>query len=392
MPLSAWVRRKASSTAPARPLAVARIGVAVAALLELPNSAGTLLRLAEPSVIHAPHLGWLPRVSEPMAWAAICLWLVSAVPFMLGWRTRLAGTALTATLASVVLLDQQLYSNHLYLMVLACGLLTLADSGAAISLDARRRGSRDWVPGWPVWLLCLQVTFVYGFAALAKLNPDFLSGSVVASYLRRDGPLAVPDAWRSLEPMLVLSILAVLTEAFLAARLWSRRWLPAAVVAGLGLHVFITGWLTPTVSLLVFSVLILPLYLLFLDAAPEGRVVVWDDGCGFCAGWVRWFRRLDWLHALRFVPRSQLAAAGLPVGEEAAARALQVVLPGGRVRGGFAAVTRVMEILPVSYLWAPLLRLPPIAALGERIYRRVAARRLCELPLRPEAATESRSS
>jgi predicted DCC family thiol-disulfide oxidoreductase YuxK len=120
--------------------------------------------------------------------------------------------------------------------------------------------------------------------------------------------------------------------------------------------------------------------------------VVWDDGCGFCAGWVRWFRRLDWLHALRFVPRSQLAASGLPVGEEAAARALQIILPGGRTKGGFAAVTRVMEILPVSYLWAPLLRLPPIAALGERIYRRVAARRSCELPMRAEAAAESRSS
>jgi predicted DCC family thiol-disulfide oxidoreductase YuxK len=392
MPLSAWVRGKASSKAPSRPLGVARIGLAVAALLELPNSAGTLLRLAEPSVIHAPYLDWTPRVSAPIAAAAIGLWLASALVFMVGWRTRVAGTVLTATLASVVLLDQQLYSNHLYLMVLAAGLLTLADSGAAISLDARRAGSRDWVPGWPVWLLCLQVTFVYGFAALAKLNPDFLSGSVVASYLRRDGPLAVPDAWRSLEPMLVLSILAVLTEAFLAVRLWSRRWLPAAMVAGLGLHVFITGWLTPTASLLVFSVLILPLYLLFLDAAPESRVVVWDDGCGFCAGWVRWFRRLDWLHALRFVPRSQLAASGVPVVEDAAARALQIVLPGGGVRGGFAAVTRVMEVLPVSYLWAPLLRLPPIAGLGERIYRRVAARRSCELPLRSGAAAESRSS
>ena len=54
---------------------------------------------------------------------------------------------------------------------------------------------------------------MYGFAALAKLNPDFLSGSVVASYLRRDGPLAVPDAWRALEPMLVLSVLAVFSEA-----------------------------------------------------------------------------------------------------------------------------------------------------------------------------------
>jgi hypothetical protein len=98
------------------------------------------------------------------------------------------------------------------------------------------------------------------------------------------------------------------------------------------------------------------------------------------------------MHALRFVPRSQLATAGLPITEDAAARALQIVLPSGRGRGGFAAVTAVAEILPVSYLWAPLLRLPPLAAMGEAAYRRVAARRKCELPLPARAASEPRSS
>jgi predicted DCC family thiol-disulfide oxidoreductase YuxK len=391
VPLSAWVFGLASRSAPARPVALARIGVAIAALLELPNSADTLLSLAGPSVIHAPYLGFTPRPSEQLAFVLIGLWLVSAIAFMVGWRTRLVGGLLTATLGLVLLLDQQLYSNHLYLMFLVVGLLTVADSGAAISLDARRHGGRDFIPGWPVWLLCLQVSLVYGFAALAKLNPDFLSGSVLASYVRQ-GFLGIPDAWRSFEPMFVLSLLAVCTEAFLAFSLWMARWRPAAMVAGLGLHVFITGWLNPIGSLLVFSLVILPLYLLFLDAAPQGRAVVWDDGCGFCAGWVRWFRRLDWLHALRFVPRSELANSRLLVDEEAAARALQIVLPSGRVKGGFAAVTRVLEILPVSFLWAPLLRLLPITAVGERVYRRVAASRRCELPVRSDVAAESRSS
>jgi predicted DCC family thiol-disulfide oxidoreductase YuxK len=108
-------------------------------------------------------------------------------------------------------------------------------------------------------------------------------------------------------------------------------------------------------------------------------VVVWDDGCGFCAGWVRWFRRLDWLGVLRFVPISGLAASGLPVSPDEAVRAVQLVT-GSRVHAGFAAVTRVAEALPVSFLWAPLLRLPPIAAVGEVLYRRVAIRRTCALP------------
>jgi predicted DCC family thiol-disulfide oxidoreductase YuxK len=242
-----------------------------------------------------------------------------------------------------------------------------------------------------VWLLRLQVSIVYGFAALSKINLTFLSGSVVASYLRREGPLAVPDAWRSVEPMMVLAVLAILLEAFVAVSLWSPRWRAAGLVAALALHVGISGWLSPTYQLTVFSLLMLPLLLVFLDAAPGSRVVVWDDGCGFCATWVRWFRRLDWLHALRFVARSELATSGLPVSEEAAARALQLVTP-RRTYAGFAAVGRAAEVLPISFLWAPLLRMPPVAAIGERVYARVAARRLCSVTPAERQGVATRSA
>jgi len=362
-----------------RAIALARVVIAFAVLLEGRASGGALLRLTDPSVLHAPYLSWEPTVTVGLAWALIALWFVSGVAFLIGLRTRLAGIVLAATLALVLLLDQQLYSNHLYLMVLVVGLLTVADAGAAISLDALRTKAQEDVLAWPTWLLRAQVSIVYGFAALAKLNLTLLSGSVIAASLRRSGPLALPDAWRSAEPMMLLAILAICMEAFVAVALWSPRWRPAGLVAGLALHAGITGWLSPTYQLFVFSLVLLPLYLTFLDTTARSRVVVWDDGCSFCATWVRWFARLDWLQVLRFVPRSSLAGSGLPVSEEEAAVALQLVT-GRRVYAGFAAVSRISELLPVSFLWAPLLRLPPVAAVGERVYRRVAARRLCSLP------------
>jgi predicted DCC family thiol-disulfide oxidoreductase YuxK len=371
------VRQFIGSTGPSRPLALARIGIALAVLTELPNTAKVLLQLDDPGIMRAPFVPWTPAVTDGLAWILIGLWGATALAVLVGWRTRWAAAALCLTLASVVLLDQQLYSNHLYLMVLLSGLLVFADSGAALSLDARRSGERDEVASWPVWLLQVQVSIVYVFAALAKLNPDFLSGSTVAASLRRVGPLAVPDAWRSMEPMLLLAILAICTEGFIGLAIWSRRWRRSAFVAALGLHVSLAVWFSPTYPLIIFALVMLPLLILFLDPSP-GRVVVWDDGCGFCATWVMWFRRLDWLHALRFVRRSELATAGLPVSEDAAARALQIVSPRG-VHGGFAAVTRILEILPISYLWAPALRIPPVAFVGEMGYRRVALRRKCEL-------------
>jgi predicted DCC family thiol-disulfide oxidoreductase YuxK len=362
-----------------RALALARIVVAGAVLLEGRASAGVLLRLTDSSVLHIPPVSWAPTVTVGLAWALIALWSVSGMAFLVGLWTRLAGVVLAATLAAVLLLDQQLYSNHLYLMVLIVGLLTIADAGAAISMDARRTKTPQMVPAWPTWLVRAQVSIVYGFSALAKLNLTFLSGSVLAASLRRSGPLALPDAWRAAEPMMILAVLAACLEAFVAVALWLPRWRPAGLVAGLALHAGITGWLSPTYQLLVFSLMMLPLYLIFLDTTAGSRVVVWDDGCSFCATWVRWFTRLDWVGVLRFVPRSELAGSGLPVSEEAAAVALQLVT-GHRVYAGFAAVSRISELLPVSFLWAPLLRLPPVAAVGERVYRRVAARRLCSLP------------
>jgi len=369
----------AQRTVSPRPLAVARIGVAIAILLEARNSGVTMLQLSEPGILRAPWFGTPIGMEQQMVWGVIALWLAAGFGFLLGAGTRLCGALLTATLIFTLVADQQLYSNHLYLMALAAGLLTLADSGAALSLDAVRHGGRDAVPAWPVTLLKLQVSILYAFAALAKLNPDFLSGSVVATYLRREGPLAVPQDWRFLEPMLVLAVLAVSAEAFLAIALWSRRWRGAAFVVGLGLHVGIAAFFSPTFALAVFSLLSLPLYVLFLDARPGRIAVVWDDGCGFCATWVKWFRRLDWLDALRPIPRSRLAESGLPVTADQAARALQAV-EDGRVRGGFSAVVAVFETLPLTFLFAALFRLPPVAYVGERWYRRVAARRLCELP------------
>jgi predicted DCC family thiol-disulfide oxidoreductase YuxK len=368
-----------------RPLAVARIGVSVAILLELGTTGAALVRLSDASLLHAPWFPGIPDVTGPVAWTLAAAWAAAGAAFLVGWHTRLAGSVLALALAGVLAADQQLYSNHLHLMLLATILLVVGDAGSALSLDVRRSGERKDVPAWPAFLLGVQVSIVYLFAGLAKLTPVFLSGSVMAATLRRDGPLAIPDAWRSFEPMAVLAVLAICAELFVALALLRRRWRSAAFVVGFGLHVTIAVWLSPASQLLIFGLLMLSLYVVFLDAPRGSRLLIWDDGCGFCAGWVRWFRRLDWLDLIRPVALSQLSGSRLPVGEAAAAEALHLVTPHG-IHRGFRAVARTLELLPLSFAWAPMLRLPPVAAIGERVYRRVAARRACPIGDEPMPA------
>ncbi len=385
-----WLLRLVERRASPRALGVVRITVGLAATLKALELAPVLARMDDPATLRIPYLDGLDITGAGAA-VLLAAWVVSAALFAIGARTTVSGVTLGVLLAGIFVSDQQLYSNHLYLLILLVGLLTIGRAGSALSIDAWLGRGRDEVPAWPIALLRAQVSIVYGFAALAKLNAAYLSGSVVAAYLRRDGPIAIPDGWRTFEVMATLSILSILAEGFVAIGLWLPRWRAAALVVGLGLHLTIAIWFDPPIQLLIFGLMILPAYLLFVDTRPRSRALVWDDSCGFCGRIMTWVRRLDWLHVIDPIPSSDAKAReALGVSQAEADQAIQLVWHStGRRASGFAAVQRVLQVLPVSFLWAPLLRLPPIMALGERAYRRVAARRSCNVALRTAAAAEA---
>ena len=296
---------------------------------------------------------------------------IAAVCFTLGLRTRWAGAALLAVLASWPALDQQLYSNNLYLLCLWVLLLTIADSGRTLGLDARGA----WpIPAWPAFLIKVQLSIVYGFTALAKVNAEFLSGAV---YRTGAFYFPVPAAWLTPGVLSLVAAATVLVEGFLAVGLWVPRLRLTAFVVGVGLHagILLTMNRRPLTGLTIFAVISLAPYLLFLDVPPASRLVVWDENCAFCRLWVRWCQRLDWLGIHRFLGATPVEAdAPTRLTWEATDEALQLISPAGRL-SGFAAVRAILEVLPVSFLLAPLLRLPPLDWLGRRAYGAVAMRR-----------------
>lgn len=367
-------------TAPARPLGVARIAVAGAVLLKAALIAPMLLALRDPAMLRVPGVSWLPVLPRWSPLVILGVWVLAGAAFLVGWRTRIAGALLSAALFWTVLGDQQLYSNHLYLAATLTALLTLADSGTTFSLDARRRGPGTVVVrAWPVTLLKLQVSFVYGFAALTKLNLTYVSGAVLNWNLGRDALIGFPEGLRRWEVMAPLALLSILVEAFLAVALWSERWRSVGFGLGFAFHAAIVLTISPAPELLVFSVLMFALYLLFLDDEVRSRRVLWDDRCSFCGSWVRWLRRLDWLRLHRFVGTSNLDALPAGVTRAEATEAIQLLEPGGR-SSGFDAVRRMLEALPVTFLWAPYLRNRLVTRLGRRAYDALARRRHCLLP------------
>lgn len=263
--MSVDLRAIITATADPRPVALARIGVGIAVLLKALMLAPVLFRIGDPSRLRLPFAPWLPLLPESAVLPLLGAWVVTGAAFLVGWHTRLAGSALSVVLLVALLGDQQLYSNHLYLLLTLVLLLTIARSGAAYSLDARRDAGRVTIPRWPVTLLKVQLTLVYGFAALAKLDVPYLSGAVLNAHMGRGALLPIPEALRIAEVMAPLAWLSILVEGFLALAFWSRRRRKVACVVGVLFHVSVILIIAPASELLVFALVMFSLYVLHFE-------------------------------------------------------------------------------------------------------------------------------
>lgn len=261
------MERLLDARANAQQVATARIIIGINAALAALEAFRLLTRLLRPLVLELPVFAWLPMLPASALRAFIALWCVAALFFILGWKTRPSGAVLVLLTGYTLLLDQQTYSNHLYLLVLILLLSTIADSGAAWSLDARRQAPRNEVAAWPVVLLKTQVSIVYFFSAVAKITPQYLAGEILTRSLKQHGALAVPAAWRTPAVMSFLAVASIVIELFIAFGLWSRRLRPVAILAGIAFHLWILAVVDSSrLSLSIFALNMFAVYVLFLDA------------------------------------------------------------------------------------------------------------------------------
>jgi hypothetical protein len=191
-------------------------------------------------VLQFPLLLWLPRLPQAALPALILAWLALAAAFTLGYRVRATGSALALIMVYSLLLDQQSYSNHLYLLALIVAVISLAPD--------------------PALLLRYQLSVVYGFSALWKCNAYYLSGIVIGAHL-----VPALEPWARFEYMATLAAASLLVEVFLAIAFWVPRWRPAAWTLGLFLHVGCTLMLAPGyhVQIAVFTLEMIALYTAF---------------------------------------------------------------------------------------------------------------------------------
>lgn len=106
-------------------------------------------------------------------------------------------------------------------------------------------------------------------------------------------------------------------------------------------------------------------------------VLLFDGGCGFCRQWVGRLARWDRAGRIALVPSQERATVpGLPRLEDVDLdRAMHFVTPDGRVTRGARTLPDMLRYLPGGALLRPLLMIPGVLAIGDRIYYRIAANR-----------------
>ena len=119
---------------------------------------------------------WVRPLPEWGLWLVFVALAGLALAIALGLAYHLSMGAFCLLFTYVELLDKTTYLNHYYFIsVLSLLLLFLPLNGRA-SLDTRLGwvSPRATVPVWMVWIVRLQLGFVYFYAGLAKLNRDWL--------------------------------------------------------------------------------------------------------------------------------------------------------------------------------------------------------------------------
>ena len=119
-------------------------------------------------------------------------------------------------------------------------------------------------------------------------------------------------------------------------------------------------------------------------ATTSRAAVLYDGQCAFCRKSVDLLKRLDWFGLLRYQDARDVAhlpPSAAPLDPERLLEEMHVLTPDGRgLYHGFAALRWLAWRLPLLWPFAPLMYLPGVPALGQRLYLWVARNRFRLVP------------
>lgn len=107
------------------------------------------------------------------------------VGVLVGYKYRLSIIMFTLMWWYTYLMQKSAYNNHYYLLLLLCIFMMIVPAHKYASLDAKNNPSLKKIdmPNWVPIIFILQMGIVYTYAAIAKIYPDWLDGTVAKNLM-----------------------------------------------------------------------------------------------------------------------------------------------------------------------------------------------------------------
>ncbi len=147
---------------------------------------------------------WVSPLPGSGMYLVFALLGIFSVLIVLGLFYKAAITGFFVCFTYVFLIDQTNYLNHFYLVILLSFLMIFLPANRAFSDDLYLwpRMRTETVPAWTLWLLRGQLAIVYFFAAVAKVNGDWLiRGEPIRTWMQRRNELPVFGQYLADEPI-----------------------------------------------------------------------------------------------------------------------------------------------------------------------------------------------
>ena len=236
-------------------------------------------------------------------------------------------------------------------------------------------------------LLIFQLSALYLFAAIWKINLDYFSGMQMLEHLRPF--LIFPNEEQpSYAYRLMLSASGIAIELILACQLFLRgKVLEFVQSAGFIFHfllVFMLGEdLRNSFQIFIFSCAAIAIYpLCNRNNWQDGNYIVfWDSSCSFCSKSVNIFKKFDLTQNYQYLSNTEVANyPDLPFKHNLIDETIVVWDP--ESNEFWIKSKAVMFILTGSYLFwflKPVLRFPYVFKLTDKLYDQVAQKRSCNI-------------
>lgn len=210
--------------------------------------------------LHFKYFGfaWVEVLPPFWMYALHGLMIFCAIGIMLGAFYRIAAIGFFLAFTYTELIDITYYLNHYYFVSLVSFLLILVPAHAYFSVDAQRKPElrRSRVPRWTIAIFQFQLTLVYLYAGLAKINHDWLIKALPLKIWlpANDKVWIIGDLFRYSATAYVFSWAGMLYDTLVPFFLMWRKTRLWAYLAVIGFH---------TITGILFQIGVFPVVMIF---------------------------------------------------------------------------------------------------------------------------------